>query len=125
MTALSLVRYTYQVKAGDWVLVHAAAGGTGQLITQLASQLGAHVIGTVSTQEKADLAKVGVLVLGPSCPGAFPLLASTNQGKTCLLSEQLRILCTWWFAAPPPHHRHTLSFPAVPGRRTHHPVHRG
>lgn len=57
MTALALVRYAYEVKAGDWVLIHAAAGGTGQQLTQFAAQAGAHVIGTVSTPEKAELAK--------------------------------------------------------------------
>eukprot|EP00195_Chlamydomonas_chlamydogama_P008648 CAMPEP_0202892076 /NCGR_PEP_ID=MMETSP1392-20130828/1917_1 /ASSEMBLY_ACC=CAM_ASM_000868 /TAXON_ID=225041 /ORGANISM="Chlamydomonas chlamydogama, Strain SAG 11-48b" /LENGTH=325 /DNA_ID=CAMNT_0049575955 /DNA_START=171 /DNA_END=1148 /DNA_ORIENTATION=+ len=57
MTAVSLVTMVYEVKAGDYVLVHAAAGGTGQLIVQLASALGAHVIGTTSTPEKARVAQ--------------------------------------------------------------------
>lgn len=43
--------------AGDWVLVHAAAGGTGQLLTQICSHLGAQVIGTTSTPDKARVAK--------------------------------------------------------------------
>jgi NADPH2:quinone reductase len=43
--------------AGDWVLVHAAAGGTGQLLCQLCSHIGAKVIGTTSTPEKAEVAK--------------------------------------------------------------------
>lgn len=44
--------------AGDWVLVHAAAGGTGQLLTQICSHvLAAKVIGTTSTPEKAEVAK--------------------------------------------------------------------
>jgi NADPH:quinone reductase-like Zn-dependent oxidoreductase len=43
--------------AGDWVLVHAAAGGTGQLLTQICNHLGAQVIGTTSTPDKAQVAK--------------------------------------------------------------------
>ncbi len=57
MTAHFLVTDTYPVQAGDQVLVHAAAGGVGLLLTQLATRLGARVIGTVSTEEKAALAK--------------------------------------------------------------------
>lgn len=56
MTAHFLLYSTYPVKAGDTVLVHAAAGGVGSLLVQLAKQLGATVIGTVSTEEKAQLA---------------------------------------------------------------------
>ncbi|WIA35499.1 hypothetical protein OEZ86_003928 [Tetradesmus obliquus] len=57
LTALSMVKTTCQVAAGDWVLVHAAAGGTGQLLCQLCSHIGAKVIGTTSTPEKAEVAK--------------------------------------------------------------------
>jgi NADPH2:quinone reductase len=57
MTAHYLTHSTFPVKAGDKVLVHAAAGGTGLLIVQMAKMLGAHVIGTVSTERKADLAR--------------------------------------------------------------------
>jgi NADPH:quinone reductase len=56
-TAHYLVSSTYQVKAGDTVLVHAAAGGVGLLLVQLAKAKGATVIGTVSTEEKAQLAR--------------------------------------------------------------------
>ncbi|MGJ3247350.1 MAG: quinone oxidoreductase family protein [Elainellaceae cyanobacterium] len=52
-----LVRRVYPVKAGDTILVHAAAGGVGSLLCQWAKHLGATVIGTVSNQEKADLAR--------------------------------------------------------------------
>jgi NADPH2:quinone reductase len=52
-----LVRRTFPVKAGDWVLLHAAAGGVGLLATQWLHALGAHVIGTVGSEEKAELAK--------------------------------------------------------------------
>lgn len=57
MTAQYLLRRTYRVKAGDTILVHAAAGGCGLILCQWAKHLGATVIGTVSTDEKAALAK--------------------------------------------------------------------
>jgi NADPH2:quinone reductase len=52
-----LVRRTFPVKKGDWALVHAAAGGVGLLLCQWLKALGAHVIGTVGSDEKADLVK--------------------------------------------------------------------
>ena len=57
MTAEYLVRRTYEVKPGDTVLVHAAAGGVGLLLCQWAKHLGATVIGTVGTDDKAELAR--------------------------------------------------------------------
>lgn len=57
MTAHYLVYSTFPVQAGQQVLIHAAAGGVGLLLVQLAKQLGAFVIGTVSTDEKAQLAR--------------------------------------------------------------------
>jgi NADPH2:quinone reductase len=57
MTAHYLIYSCYPVKKGDQVLVHAAAGGMGLLLVQLAKQAGARVIGTVSTEEKAELAR--------------------------------------------------------------------
>lgn len=57
MTAHYLVRSTYPLKSGDIALVHAAAGGVGLLLVQMAKALGARVIGTVSTEEKAQLAR--------------------------------------------------------------------
>ncbi len=57
MTAHYLTHSTYLIRAGDTVLIHAAAGGMGLLLVQIASLRGARVIGTVSTQEKADLAE--------------------------------------------------------------------
>lgn len=57
MTAQMLLRQVYDVKAGDTILVHAAAGGVGLIMCQWANALGATVIGTVSTAEKAALAK--------------------------------------------------------------------
>lgn len=57
MTAHYLLHEFRKVKKGDVVLIHAAAGGMGLLLTQWANHLGARVIGTVSTDEKAKLAK--------------------------------------------------------------------
>ncbi|MGB8983146.1 MAG: quinone oxidoreductase [Anaerolineales bacterium] len=57
MTAHYLAFSTYPLKAGETALVHAAGGGTGQLLVQIAKRCGARVIGTVSTEEKAKLAR--------------------------------------------------------------------
>jgi len=57
MTAHYLTHNTYSLKKGDTALIHAAAGGVGLLLIQIAKQLGAKVIGTVSTEAKAKLAK--------------------------------------------------------------------
>ena len=57
MTAHYLTHSTYPLKQGETALVHAAAGGVGLLLIQIAKRRGARVIGTVSTEEKARLAK--------------------------------------------------------------------
>jgi NADPH2:quinone reductase len=57
MTAHYLTHSTYPLSTGDTALVHAAAGGVGLLLIQMAKTLGARVLGTVSTPEKAELAK--------------------------------------------------------------------
>jgi NADPH2:quinone reductase len=57
MTAHYLVHDSYRLKPGDTCLVHAAAGGVGLLLCQMAARAGARVIGTVSTDEKARLAR--------------------------------------------------------------------
>ena len=57
MTAHYLVYSTYPLKAGESCLIHAAAGGMGLLLIQMAKMLGAHVIGTVGSDEKAQKAK--------------------------------------------------------------------
>jgi len=57
MTVLSLVKEAYEVKKGDTILVHAAAGGVGLLMGQILKDLGATAIGTASTKEKCDRAK--------------------------------------------------------------------
>jgi NADPH2:quinone reductase len=56
MTAHYLVTSTYPLKGGETALIHAAAGGVGLLLIQMAKRVGARVIGTVSTAEKARLA---------------------------------------------------------------------
>ena len=57
MTAEFLLHRVARVKEGDVVLVHAAAGGTGQLLCQWARALGATVIGTVGSRDKAPIAR--------------------------------------------------------------------
>src|SRR6185295_5678149 len=57
MTAEYLLRRTYKVQKGDTILVHAAAGGVGLILCQWGKHLGATVIGTVGSPEKAELAK--------------------------------------------------------------------
>jgi NADPH2:quinone reductase len=57
LTAHYLIHRTHVVRPGEKILVHAAAGGVGQLLCQWASHLGAVVIGVVSTEEKADIAR--------------------------------------------------------------------
>ncbi len=57
MTAHYLTHSTFPLRSGETVLLHAAAGGVGLLLIQMAKKIGATVIGTVSTEEKAELAK--------------------------------------------------------------------
>ena len=57
MTAHYLLHRTYAVQPGDTILIHAAAGGMGLILCQWAKALGATIVGTVSTPEKADVAK--------------------------------------------------------------------
>ncbi|GLR68602.1 quinone oxidoreductase [Acidocella aquatica] len=57
LTAQYLIKSAYQVKAGEWVLLHAAAGGVGIVALQWLKHIGANVIGIVSTEEKAELAR--------------------------------------------------------------------
>ncbi|GFF41130.1 probable quinone oxidoreductase [Aspergillus udagawae] len=57
LTVLSLAKETYAVQKGDWVLLHAAAGGAGFLMTQILKAIGAHVIGTAGGPEKVELVK--------------------------------------------------------------------
>jgi NADPH2:quinone reductase len=57
MTAHYLSHSTYPIKGGDTVLIHAAAGGVGLLLVQMAKKLGARVIGTAGSEKKAELAR--------------------------------------------------------------------
>jgi len=57
LTAQYLLRRTYKVQQGDWIVIHAAAGGMGLLLCSWARHLGANIIGVVSTEEKAALAR--------------------------------------------------------------------
>ncbi|KAG7434803.1 putative quinone oxidoreductase [Fusarium oxysporum f. sp. raphani] len=57
LTALALTQETYTVKPGDWVLLHAAAGGVGILMAQILKGLGATVIGTAGGPDKVELVK--------------------------------------------------------------------
>ena len=57
LTAHMLLRSVYEVKPGDTILIHAAAGGVGLIVCQWANALGATVIGTVGSDEKAELAR--------------------------------------------------------------------
>ena len=74
MTAQYLLRSTYRVKAGETILVHAAAGGVGLIMVQWAKHLGCTVIGTVSTEAKAELARANgcdhVVISGEDLPAA-------------------------------------------------------
>jgi NADPH2:quinone reductase len=70
MTAHYLCHSTYPLKRGETALVHAAAGGVGLLLVQMASRLGARVIGTVSSDQKAQLARQA---------GAHELILYTEQ----------------------------------------------
>jgi NADPH2:quinone reductase len=81
ITAHYLVHSTYPLRSGEWALVHAAAGGVGLLLIQMAKRIGAHVIGTVSTEAKADLARAA---------GAEHVILYTQQdfeGETKRLTE--------------------------------------
>lgn len=57
LTAQYLLRRTYRVQPGDTILIHAAAGGVGLIVCQWAKALGATVLGTVGSEEKAELAR--------------------------------------------------------------------
>lgn len=57
LTVLTLVRESYAVQAGEWVMVHAAAGGAGYLLTQLLKSIGARVIATAGGPQKCELVK--------------------------------------------------------------------
>jgi NADPH:quinone reductase len=57
LTALTFMTEAYNVQKDDWILIHTVAGGLGLMLSQVAQSRGAHVIGTTSSKEKAELAK--------------------------------------------------------------------
>jgi len=83
MTARYLLRATYRVKRGDLVLIHAAAGGVGSILSQWARALGATVIGTVGSDEKAELARSNGChqVINYSREDVAKLVREITQGK--------------------------------------------
>ena len=80
MTAEYLLHRTHRVKPGDTVLVHAAAGGVGLLLCQWASALGARVIGTVSSEAKAELARANGCE-HPIVTRSYAFAAKTRQAS--------------------------------------------
>ncbi|KAH7101150.1 NAD(P)-binding protein [Auriculariales sp. MPI-PUGE-AT-0066] len=82
LTVLTQVKESYEAKRGDTILVHAAAGGLGLVYCQVLSALGCQVIGTVSTKEKAELAKKN---------GAAHTLLYAGPEKADLEAEILRL----------------------------------
>lgn len=78
LTACMLLRRVYPVKAGDTILVHAAAGGVGQLLCRWGRHLGATVIGTAGSPEKAAIAREA---------GANEVLASREGGFAAAVKE--------------------------------------
>jgi NADPH:quinone reductase len=85
MTAEYLLHRTFSVKSGQAVLVHAAAGATGQIVAQWAKALGATVIGTVGSPEKAKIAKkLGCdLVIDYSAGGFAAKVVEFTKGRKC------------------------------------------
>jgi len=85
MTAQYLLRRTYPVKAGDTILFHAAAGGVGLILCQWARHLGATVIGTAGSEEKAALAKANGCdhVINYRTEDFVARVADITGGKKC------------------------------------------
>ena len=91
MTAQYLLHRTHKVQPGDYVLIHAAAGGMGHILCPWARHLGAAVIGTVSTDAKAEIARnLGCLgrIAGYATDIGFSghAVAETNQDLKALIS---------------------------------------
>lgn len=120
LTAQYLLRRTYRVEPGDVVLVHAAAGGMGLILCQWLKHLGATVIGTVSTDEKAEIAraqgcdhpvvytrddfvaKVKEVTDGEGVPVVYESIGKTTfrQSMDCL--RPMGVLASYGHASGPP-----------------------
>lgn len=85
MTAVMLTQHATNVKKGDYVFVHAAVGGTGYLVCQVAHQLGAIVIGSVSTPEKAAVARENGVdhVIQYTTENVLERVMEITHGKGC------------------------------------------
>ena len=88
MTAYSLVQESYPVKKGDWVLLHAAAGGVGLLMCQILKKIGARLIGTAGGPEKCALAKENgaefvIDYKGKSSPTWLEQVKEITRGEGC------------------------------------------
>ena len=85
MTAEYLLNRTYKVKAGDTILFHAAAGGVGQIAGQWAKAIGATIIGTVGSPQKAELAKAAGYdhVIDYSSEDFVARVKEITDGKGC------------------------------------------
>jgi NADPH2:quinone reductase len=113
MTAQYLLRRCYKVKKGDTILVHAAAGGVGLILCQWAKFLGAMVIGTVGSKEKADIAKkngahhtilyneedwvkrVGEITKGKKCEVVYDGVGKTTFMKSLDCLKPLGLMVTY------------------------------
>lgn len=119
MTAQYLLRRCYKVKKGDTILVHAAAGGVGLILCQWAKFLGATVIGTVGSKEKADLARkngahhtilyneedwvkrVGEITKGKKCEVVYDGVGKTTFMGSLDCLKPLGLLVTYGNASGP------------------------
>jgi NADPH2:quinone reductase len=119
LAAHYLLYRTYRVKKGDTILLHAAAGATGQIILQWAKKIGARVIGTVGSQEKATLvaqlgcdhpiiytqtdfvAEVNKITGGKGVPVAYDSVGKDTFAKTMQCLSSLGLLVTYGQSSGP------------------------
>jgi NADPH2:quinone reductase len=81
LTAQYLCRDSCAVRAGDWAVVHAAAGGVGLLLTQILRHLGAHVVGIASTEAKRQAAREAGADVVASTEDWLPAVRSATAGR--------------------------------------------